>query len=44
VQALANIKLHVSQINSPEIYMEQTIYKHINAVVSSAHGGFRFQE
>lgn len=44
MQALSNIGKHVAQINSNEIYIEQTLYNNINAVVSVAHNGFRFEE
>jgi hypothetical protein len=42
--ALQNIRNHVMKINSHEIYIEQTIYQHIDQVVDIASRGFRFEE
>ena len=44
LQALLKIAKHVNLINSNEIYLEQTIYCNINAVVSQSHAAFRFKE
>ena len=44
LQALSKIAKHVALINSNEIYLEQTIYCNINAVVSQSHAAFRFKE
>ena len=44
VQALAYIKKHVDQIKSPDLYIEQTIYKNITQIVSAAREGLRFKE
>jgi len=44
VTALMNIKRHISQINSSDIYIEETIYENINDVVAAARQGFRFRE
>ena len=42
--ALANIKKHLAKIQSNELYLEQTIYQNINAVIAAAHQAFRFRE
>lgn len=38
------IKRHIDQIQSPDIYLEQTIYNQINDVITAARLGFRFRE
>ena len=42
--ALAKIRQHAMQINSPTIYIEQTLYNNINEVIRGALSGFRFRE
>jgi len=39
-----HIKRHIDQIQSPDIYLEQTIYNQINDVITAARLGFRFRE
>jgi hypothetical protein len=42
--ALEKINAHVNSINSPCIYIEQTLYNNINEVITGALSGFRFRE
>lgn len=35
--ALANIRNHIAKITTPDLYLEQTVYQNINAVISQAH-------
>ena len=44
LESLARIKQHISKINSPTIYLEQTVYQNINSIISQAHQAFRFKE
>ena len=42
--ALCKIRRHAMQINSPTIYIEQTLYNNLSDVVTGALSGFRFRE
>ena len=42
--ALAKIRQHAMLINSPTIYIEQTLYNNIHDVIPAALSGFRFRE
>lgn len=44
VMGLAKIRQHAMMINSPTIYIEQTLYNNINDVITGALSGFRFKE
>lgn len=41
---MANIKKHIQKITSNDLYLEQTVYQNINAVIGQAHQAFRFKE
>jgi len=42
--ALCKIRQHVAMIQSPTIYIEQTLYNNVNEVITGALSGFRFRE
>ena len=42
--ALCKIRRHAMQIDTPTIYIEQTLYNNINDVITGALSGFRFRE
>jgi hypothetical protein len=44
IKAFTSIRAHAMQIDSPELYIEQTLYQQIEHVVSTAAMGFRFVE
>lgn len=44
VVALTKIRRHAMLIDSPTIYIEQTLYNNINDVITGALTGFRFRE
>ena len=44
MKSLYNIADFAKKINSSTLYLEQSIYNHIDEVVSQAHANFRFRE
>ena len=44
LKAMSNIRKHALEINTPDIYIEQTLYQQIEQVVGTAAHGFRFEE
>ena len=44
VMAMCKIRRHAMAINTPTIYIEQTLYNNINDVITGALSGFRFRE
>jgi hypothetical protein len=42
--ALEKIKNHIDMINSPILYMEQSIYQNLNEIAAKIHNQYRFME
>jgi hypothetical protein len=44
MNALSNIRQHIEKINSPSLYIEQSIYQNLNEIAAKIHTQYRFME